>query len=169
MIIFTFVFSSLSGESKEQKARFHKKWLLLVSIAFVCNGITAIVQKTRQQAEPQGDLLVFPAIGYLTAALLFGLSYFLQKGKYPPLPSTNIHRPLWWMLVGLAGAGTFLGNCLLQILCTQVMAGVLYPVVNGGLCILIAAASFVLFRERATIFKLCAIVTGVLGIVLLSL
>lgn len=170
LVLLTFVLSSLSsGKPQEHKEHFNKKWLLLVSAAFLCNGTSAILQKTRQRAEPQGDLFVFLAISYLTAALLFCLSYLLQKGKYPPLPSTNIHRPLWWMLVAMAGLGTFLGNCLLQILCTQVTAGVLYPVVNGGLCILTAATSFVFFREQATIFKLCSIAVGVLGIVLLSL
>ena len=73
------------------------------------------------------------------------------------------------MLVLLAGLGTFFGNCLLQVLCTQVTAGVLYQVVNGGLCILTAAASFVFFRERTTAFNLCSISTGIAGIVLLSL
>ena len=120
LIFATFTLSSLSREPQKSKKRDHKKWLCLVLVAFLCNGITAIVQKARQQAEPQGDPWVFLAISYLTAALLFFLSYFLQR-KNSPSFSANVHRPLWWTLAALAGVGTFSGSSLLQILYIIIM------------------------------------------------
>ena len=166
-ILCTFVLSAASaGKAGDH---FDKKWFIFVTVAFLCNGTTAILQKYRQHTEPQGNLFVFPCIGYLVAALLFYSIYFIRKQKNPELPAhTGSRRPLWWLLVLTAGAGSFLGNCLLQILCVRVAAGVLYPVVNGGLCVVTAAASFAFFHERTTVFKLCSIISGVTGIVLLS-
>ncbi len=166
LVLATFVLSSLRGRASPKQ--FHKIWLLLVAVAFMSNGLTAILQKIRQQTEPNSNLFVFPAIGYLTAAFLFLLMHQFQRKKQPFFPAADLHRPFWWVLVLLAGLGTFAGNCLLQFLCTRVSAGSLYPTVNGGLCVLTATASFLLFRERLSVYKLCAIVVGLLGIIVLS-
>ncbi len=169
LVLLTFVLSSRKQQGAQDKQEHrHTIWIVLVSIAFVSNGATAILQKVRQRAEPEGDLFVFLAISYLTATLLFYIRYCSSKRRDHTPAAVHVRRGLWWMLVIMAGAGTFLGNCLLQILCTRIAAGVLYPVVNGGLCLLVATASFVFFRERATLAKVCAIVAGVLGIILLS-
>lgn len=161
----TFVLSSFGA--RENRKRSNAKWFLLVTIAFVCNGATAILQKTRQQAEPEGDLFVFPCIAYFTAAVLLFLAFYLKKDRGPFLPLQR--RPLFVLFILTAGAGTFLGNCLLQMLCTEIPAGILYPTVNGGLCVITAMASFVIFREKPTVLKMLSILSGVAGIVILNL
>ena len=55
------------------------------------------------------------------------------------------------------------------MLCTEIPAGILYPTVNGGLCVITAMASFVIFREKPTVLKMLSILSGVAGIVILNL
>ncbi|MPN32724.1 hypothetical protein SDC9_180204 [bioreactor metagenome] len=54
-------------------------------------------------------------------------------------------------------------------LSTKIQAPVLYPSLNGGLCISVAAFAFLLFKEKMTLKKGMAIVTGIIAIVVLSI
>lgn len=165
LICLTFALSSLGMHS--QKNRMGKRWLLLAMIAFCCNGGSAVLQKSYQRFEPQGEGPCFLLVAYLTAALLFFGDYVLHRRQDAFLPRKR--RGVYLLLVSAAGAGSFAGNFLLQSLCARIPAGVLYPVANGGLCVVTALASFLLFHERPTRWKICSIVSGVAGIAVLAL
>ena len=63
----------------------------------------------------------------------------------------------------------FTANGLLMGLNTSMPASVLYPMVNGGIGVIVAIVSCTFFRERITAQKLLAILTGLGAIVLLNL
>lgn len=48
---------------------------------------------------------------------------------------------------------------------TSMPASILYPMVNGGIGVLVAVISCTVFKEKLTVLKLLAIITGVASIV----
>ena len=158
----TFVLSS--GASR--KERYSNWWLLLVVIGFAANGTTAVVQK--QQQLLQANSGAFLGTAYLVSAIVIAILFFVKKGNQQTthfvqsLPKTVAYSLL-------SGFGSFAGNGLLMYLSTKINGGVLYPVINGGLCLVCSAVSFLVFREKPTRQKAAAILTGLAAIVLLCL
>ncbi len=143
------------------------KWFGFVMLAFFGNGVNSVLQKQYKLINGDGALMLYMAIGYLTAAILLmgnGASVSRKNGETP------LKQPLVFILPAvLAGLGSFGGNALLGVLCTQVDAAVLYPSMNGGLCVASCLMSFLIFKEKPTLRKSLAIVTGLAAIVLLNL
>ncbi len=168
LIIVTLVLSSLS-EKDNSEGRI-KKWLLFVIIAFVANGGSAIVQKQYISNNSSSYLMPFMGTAYAVSALIFAVC-FIKKNKAEKLPfKEQIEKPcLLFVLAVISGLGSFGGNGILGFLCNRVNGGVLYPCINGGLCVVIALYSFVIFKEEFNVKKLAAIIIGLAAIVLLNL
>jgi len=65
--------------------------------------------------------------------------------------------------------GSFIGNGILMSLNTRMPATILYPMVNGGIGVLVAIVSCTVFKEKLTVLKFLAILTGIASIVFLNL
>ncbi len=141
------------------------KWWLAVLLAFLSNGITAVLQKSYVTGHGEGLTMLFMSIAYLTAAILFAVNALVEKRSSGAALAVGKVLPL----AVLSGLGSFGGNALLGVLCTRVSGTVLYPCVNGGLCIVSAVVSFLWFHEKPTSRKLLSIAVGVAAIVLLNL
>ncbi len=154
--------------SPQKGGRPHRAWWGAVALAFFANGITAVLQKQYSASHGEGGALLFLAVAYATAALLFGGKLVLshKSGASDALIGRDLARLSAGAL--FSGAGSFGGNALLGYLCIRVSGAVLYPSVNGGLCILCALLSFLLFREAVTRRKLVAIAVGIAAIILLN-
>lgn len=144
-------------------------WFPIVLFAFVSNGITAVIQKYYGAQHPEESLTTIMCIAYFTSALIFvGCFTFLALRKPDAVPQrTECVNALW--LSVLAGAGSFGGNYLLGILCNTVAGSILYPCLNGGLCILCSIISFVFFKEKIYLSKVLAMIIGVVAIVILNI
>ena len=68
-----------------------------------------------------------------------------------------------------AGIGSCIGNGILSYLCTKINGGILYPFINGGLCVTVAIFSFAIFREKADKLKILSLITGIAAIILLNI
>ena len=163
----TFLLSGLGG--KESSSRPQKKWYLLVALAFFANGMGAVLLNIYGRVAGAGERNSFLALGYAVAAVLYLL---IHKGEAAKTGKTDIRsflKPLAMVLVVLSATGGFVGNGLLMSLNTKLPASVLYPMVNGGIGVIVAVVSCTFFREKLTLQKLLAILTGLGAIVLLNL
>ncbi len=168
LIILTLVLSSLSASN--DKCQDFKKWLLFVSIAFLANGSSAIVQKQYKAQYGSEDLMMFMGCAYFISCVIFAVTYIKRNAKSELPVSRQIkHLKLFPLIFAVSGLGSFAGNGLLGYLCDKVNGGVLYPCINGGLCVVVAISSFLIFKEKPSKNKVAAIFTGVLAIVLLNL
>lgn len=143
-------------------------WLVFALIAFFSNGVTAVLQKQSKLSAPESNGNIFMGLAYLVAASVQAIT-FLLKSKSAPNTAKFRFSPLCAALILCAGLGSFVGNAVLLRLSTQVPAALLYPFVNGGLCITVSVFSIRIFREKLTVFKACAIAVGLASIVFLNL
>ncbi len=168
LIIITLVLSSLSAGKGEGGNL--KIWLPLVLIAFTCNGSTAILQKQYKASYGEDDLILFMGISYIVASVIFACVYMIRDHRADIKFSEQLKFPKLLPLLGLvSGLGSFVGNLILGDLCDKVNGGVLYPCINGGLCVLVSIISFVVFKEKLSKKKIAAICVGVTAIILLNL
>jgi hypothetical protein len=167
LLAVTFVLSAFS--SKEKGKHGSTKWFLFLLMGFFANGMSAVLQKQHQIQLHGKNAALFMAIGYLTASLLFALFFFLKKESGAFHVKTYATSKKAFLSVSiLSGISVFAGNGILMILSSRVNGGILYPCLNGGLCILLSFISIVFFREKFTLPKGLSILFGLCAIVLLG-
>ena len=84
-------------------------------------------------------------------------------------PGKGFFSPILAIVLVSSALGSFIGNGILMSLNTRMPATILYPMVNGGIGVLVAIVSCTVFKERLTVLKFLAILTGVASIVFLNL
>ena len=166
LFVCTFV---LSASGSKQKSAGGGIWVLFVSLAFLSNGMNAVVTKyyVLNASLPQNN--TFMAITYFTASIAF-LATFLHGRRRTPSPAKDKQYFASLLLIStLAAVGSFGGNLLLTYLANKVDGAILYPCVNGGLCLVLTVCSCLVFRERLTLKKAAAILLGFSAIIILNL
>lgn len=154
---------------KEKKSDIQPKWYLLVFLAFFCNGMGAVLLNIYGRVAAAGERNSFLAIGYVIASLLYLLDHGRLVQKTGPVDMKGMINPLLVVLLIVGAMGGFVGNGLLMSLNTSMPASVLYPLVNGGIAVIVATLSCVLFKERMTLQRLFTILLGIAAIVTLNL
>ncbi len=173
LLLATFVLSA-SGSGEKDKKRVNIKWLVFVLIYFVSNGVTAIIQKLYKISAPDSDGNGFMAVAYATAAIVtlvaFAVKYRAEAKAIPGKKPEKIKLlPLALVMTVIAGLGSFAGNGVLMSLSTKIPAAVLYPILNGGLCVTVSLTSILVFREKLTLKKALTIAVGLAAVVALNL
>ncbi len=154
------------------------RWIILVFIGFLANGLTAVIQKMQQSRDADaGNTFLF--LAYLVSAIYFAVLFFAEdsgerrerrkSGSHLSLKSYYNSIPLLAVATFSAGIGSFVGNGLLGTLSTKVDAALLYPSINGGLAIMTAIVSFVFLKEKVTVKKALTLLVGVAAIILLNM
>ena len=165
--------SARDGETK----RLNLAWLLVISIGFIANGSTAILQKNYVLNSAAKQDATFLSVAYLTAALCFAVTAIVTAKKTAPAepisPLSGKERSLallaFFGVAALSGFGSFGGNLILGKLSASVDAAILYPCINGGLAVFTTLLSFFFFREKPTALKIISILLGAAAIVVLNL
>lgn len=73
------------------------------------------------------------------------------------------------VILAVSSLGSFIGNGILMSLNTSMPASILYTMANGGIGVLVAVITCTVFKEKLTVLKFLAIITGVASIVFLNL
>lgn len=157
----------LAGLNREEGGHSSFRWAFLAFVTFLTNGITAILQTEYEHFSSGGQGMLFMAIAYLTSALLFFAFHLFRRQKvasYSPARFASMTA-----LACASGLGSFGGQALLLVLCTRIEGPILYPCLNGGLCVVVAAFSFLFFKEKISLWKALSIVCGIGSIVILNL
>ncbi len=169
LLILTFFLSTFQ-KGKAAGKGVSSKWVFLVLIAFASNGITAIIQKLYKITAPNSDGNMFMSFAYLTAAVVLLISFAVKKKEVKAAKAVSRNAlPMAIALVFIAGLGSFIGNGILMNLSTKVSAALLYPFVNGGLCVTVSAFSIIIFREKLDFKKSITILAGLSAIIVLNL
>lgn len=165
----TFVLSAVNPKKNGKRETIQPKWYLLVFLAFFCNGMGAVLLNIYGRVAAAGQRNSYLAVGYFVSALLYLTNHFMIRKQTGPVDFKSILRPLLIPLLIMSSMGGFIGNSILMSLNTAMPASLLYPLVNGGIAVIVAIASCVIFREKLTLQRLLTILTGLAAIVALNL
>lgn len=170
LFVVVFVLASYGRKGRNVQIKFRFTWLIVVLTGFLANGFCAVIQKNYRIFYPDGNNGVFMAVAYFTGSILFILLYIFIQKKCASDFSPNYS--MFFKTAGisfLSGAGSFGGNFLLSYLSDKVSGAVLYPCINGGLCVTLSVFSVLLFKEKLTFLKIIAFAVGIVAIVVLNL
>lgn len=137
-------------------------WLRLMLIAFVANGLGPFGLKIMAEKGLSDRFHYQYLFWWYAGGLAFALTVFLvsRRRAYP--------REIV-MAFGI-GVGSFAGQFFsLRALEQGVPGYIVFPITTGGNLFLVAAAGFLLFRERLGRYGIAGVLVGVLSLVLLSL
>jgi len=155
------------GEKKKKDTQ--PIWYLLVFLAFFCNGMGAVLLNIYGRVAGSGERNSFLAIGYLVSGLLFLPGHFKAAKENGPVDPKQFLKPMVALLVVVGSMGGFIGNGLLMSLNLSMPASVLYPLVNGGIAVIVAIISCIVFKEKLTLQRFFTILLGLAAIVTLNL
>lgn len=155
-------FSQRSSESSSQNKKLGLFFALCVLIFFI-NGATGVIAKAHQISADPIDEISFTFISCLLttvfSALLLPFAYL--KSKDAPIlqiKSTLKLKPM--IIMSLIGASAYTGSFLHLMAASSVPASVQFPLVSGGVIVLSALVSALIFKEKLSLREWLA-VTGV--------
>jgi multidrug transporter EmrE-like cation transporter len=152
-----------SADAKKQKGNF-KKWLPLVIIMSVTNGMCAITQ-TEQQHQFNGAY----KNEFMMIALLVSFAVLVCVGILKERNSVKTVLKLGAIPAVLTGASNGATNLLVMICTATIAASVFFPVISGGGMVLSYIISVTLFKEKFTVKQKIGILLGVISLVFLNL
>ena len=152
-IIIQAVWQEPIGKEMGDQADKKKKYLFfsLSILIFVINGLTGVIAKAHQISEGAVDEVSFTVVSCAITAIfsLALLSFCILKRGREALAETCLMlkiRPL--IIMSLIGAAAYTGNFLHLKAASSVPASVQFPLVSGGVIVISALISFLIFREK---------------------
>lgn len=167
LLFITFVLPCFERTSGSGKISW--KWFPLIILAFFFNGMGAVLLNIYGRAADAAGRNAYLSIGYFTCALLYLVISLFHHKRMGLVPGKGFFSPLLALVLVCSALGSFLGNGILMALNTKMPATILYPMVNGGIGVLVAIVSCTVFKEKLTVLKFIAILTGIASIVFLNL
>ncbi|PJB28506.1 hypothetical protein CO111_01425 [Candidatus Desantisbacteria bacterium CG_4_9_14_3_um_filter_50_7] len=135
-------------------------WKKFVIMAFFFNGLCLLFSKILVQAGLGSHnlfyLFVFYSAGFLWS-LFFCLKDKIVFGKKEIFTGMG------------AGISSFLGSLFLMFALNKVPGTIVYPVAVGGNLVTVTIFAVIIFREKIGFRAVLGIVTGVVGLILISI
>jgi drug/metabolite transporter (DMT)-like permease len=137
------------------------KWLSLIMLAFLANGLAASSQKVLVELGDGDFAWQFYVVLYAAGALVVAVANALNSG----LP--NRREAL--VSAGMAVASVTGNICIVKALGLQVPGTIAYPVANGGSLFLVVLAGFLAIHERVSPAGVAGIALGIAATLVLVL
>jgi drug/metabolite transporter (DMT)-like permease len=167
LILLTFYIVSKQKVSADASTRVNPKWLLFVSLTFLCNGLLGFLSKSHQYLFPGEDKILFLVWGFATAGVCaLGMLLFFTVVKKQKIEA--LRKPAFYGNIAAMGLTNTAGNKLIMDLMSVIPVGVLFPIVNGGVMLVVILMSRVVFGESISRRKAVGITVGLAAIILLS-
>jgi drug/metabolite transporter (DMT)-like permease len=135
-----------NGNQTATKGKNHI-FLLLCIVIFLLNGMTGVIAKAHEISEKAVDEISFSILSCaITAAISLVFLLFGGMKTCNALKETFRFRPLLIMI--FLGVAAYTGNFLHLKAASFVPASVQFPLVSGGVIVLSALASKLIFKEK---------------------
>lgn len=173
----------LIGEKAETgKKLLSTKWIILMIISFFCEGLAPVAIKMHSLALGEKKAMecndVFMVMAYAMAFVGIFVAALLKEGRVKitsadgkkqknfMLDSLKIALPL----ASLGGLFNGLYNLMNTVVANNKLnVSVFYPVVSAGQLIFTCIVAVIFFKEKLSVKQLCAIICGIVAIVLLNI
>lgn len=170
IVLLLVMFLISSPISRDVRGTLPIRWYLVSLAAFLFNGLSMVTMK-RFKLAALGSDSAFLAIGTLlnTVVLAAMYLYLRRRGREAPQSMGRRQYVLIAALIVFQVLTSLLASRLMMALSAKVPASLLYPLINGGNCVLISLVSCTFLHEKLTRRKLIAMSFGICAIVALNL
>ena len=139
------------GGEEKKKSKGKYLFFILCMIIFFINGMTGVIAKAHSISDGAVDEMSFTVMYCsLTAIISFViLLCSLSKNGKENLKTVKLAlKPRSLLIMALLGAAAYGGNFLQLLAADKVPASVQFPLVSGGVIVLSALVSVLIFREK---------------------
>ena len=166
--------SFIIGAKKEQNEKFNVKWLLCTLLGMLSAGILGIVQKIfgREYAMTY-SLDAFLAVSFVIIVVISLIIYATCKikgniTKQIENKTMKFSRSTITLILVL---GVILGyhNKFCTYLSGALPSALYFPIINGGVIVLVAIVSAILFKEKLSKRQVLSTVMGFVSIIIISI
>lgn len=168
LLLAAFYLGSSTAPAEGVKKGINLKWFAFTFTAFLGNGFLMTITKTHQVLLPGKQVMEFLFIGFATAAVASiipaVIMLLFRKQDLHHLKNRN-----FVLIVIATGITTAVGNMIMFILAGRMDGVILFPAVNGGVVILSAIASLLLFKEKLGRKGYMGLAAGMAALIMLSL
>ena len=148
LLSFCIILQTFLQNNADKQTNRGKKYLFfaLCIIIFFINGMTGVIAKVHATSSHAVDEISFLVLSCSFTALIgLILLTFGGKNTLQALKTTFKVRPI--LIMALLGASAYVGNFLHLKAAAYVPASVQFPLVSGGVIVLSALASRLIFKE----------------------
>ena len=152
-----------SGKDNNDKKGFSTKWLFLAIFSMFFSGILGVIQKIfsmSKQSHLMNDFLVTS----FTIMFLFTLILYMYKNKGIQKSSSKFYT-----LAVFMGLATGFISMLNIYLTGKLPSIIVFPVTNGGIIVVTALASDIVFREKLSSRQRWSVLLGVAAIFVIGI
>lgn len=138
------------AEDKTKKSK-KRLFFFLCLIIFFINGLTGVIAKAHEIGSKSVNEASFSVTYcFLTAvfSFIFLCVFALLKRKTKPISVKQVLKLKPIIIMLFIGASAYIGNYLHLAVAEKVPASVQFPLVSGGVIVLSAIVSRVIFREK---------------------
>ena len=171
LILLAFI---LSVEKKQGKS-LHLKWLIAALGGTLFSGLVGVIQKIfgKQQTSYSLDLFLFISFAIIIVlnAIIFGLYCFKKEDKKNENQEIKTIKKTDWITVFfMAVLGVVMGgiNKLNTYLAGVLPSVVMFPATNGGVIVMSAVLSAIIFKEKLAKKQIFSILLGFIAIVIIA-
>jgi drug/metabolite transporter (DMT)-like permease len=149
----------LAYAAVEPQIKSKSKWLPLIMLAFLANGLAASSQKVLVEVGGGDYAWQFYTVLYAAGFALFAIVSLMNAGR----PNRRE-----FATASIMAVASVAGNvCIVKALDNHVPGSVAYPVGNGGSLFLVVLAGVLLFKERVHPVGLAGIAVGIAAVLVL--
>lgn len=168
LMLMIFMFYVMTRAGKSDNIVISQKWIVYSVATLFFNGSLGAMLKYHQMLLPKKEVYEFLSVAFFTSALLCGIFYIwlvkIRKQNIGHMREIGLFG-----LVIVAGITTGVGNMIYTALSSSVPGVILFPTVSGGVILLCAVTSAMLFKEKITFKDGAGILIGLVAIVFLSI
>lgn len=167
------VLQAVFTENGEKNGSKGNKYLFfaLCLLVFFLNGLTGVIAKAHQISEGAIDEVSFTVIScglnsVFSLILLLIVSFKNTKEKITEAKSTLNLKPI--IIMVLIGIAAYTGNFLHLKAANNVPASVQFPLVSGGVILISALASALIFKEKNSFKEWISVIGAFLSTILFA-
>lgn len=155
-----------------ERGRCNVRWILYAAGSMVSTGLIGVMQKVHQESAYSGEIGMFLLIAFAVMAAVSAVLFLGSRGSGADgaarVRGAARMRPDMTTLLA-AGSGAALGTVhSLNLYLSGVLPAILFfPIANGGLILMTAAVSMVVFREKLNVKQWVGLIMGVVIICLM--
>ena len=156
-------------ERSESSGKIAWMWFPLILLTFFFNGMGAVLMNIYGRVADAEERNAYLCIAYSSCAILHLIISQVHHKQINPASTKAFFSLRLAALLVIFALSTFIGNGIIMFLNARMPATILYPMVNGGIGVLVAIVSCTVFKEKLTVLKFLAILTGIASIIFLNI
>lgn len=172
ILLFLCAFYFISVLGSEEQSKGSKKWLILCFFTWLFNGSLSLFVKSHQTILKGTESTSMMLIGFATASIVALVVYFFmlrsqhgKEGFKEDMGTVGGSRiPLLGAAIGGGG-----GNQIVIYLSAETPSSYLFPILQGGIMLLITLYSGIILKEKINRWGRLGILLGLFAIIIINL